>query len=94
MANFRGVVWRNQARADLRSIFSYIARDNPDAAESMRGRILNKVIQLSANPRAYRLGRLAGTREMVVHPSYLVIYRESPDEITILRVLHAAQRWP
>lgn len=60
----------------------------------MRQMILAKVAQLPANPRAYRTGRMAGTREMVVHPSYLVIYTETRGKIEILRVLHAAQSWP
>lgn len=60
----------------------------------MRDLILQKVQLLPANPRAYRVGRIPGTREMVVHPNYLVIYREDADGVIILRVLHAAQRWP
>lgn len=60
----------------------------------MRQMILAKVAQLPATPRAYRTGRMAGTREMVVHPSYLVIYTETREKIEILRVLHAAQSWP
>lgn len=31
---------------------------------------------------------------MVAHPNYIVVYRETVDSITNLRVLHAAQRRP
>ncbi len=31
---------------------------------------------------------------MLVRPNYLVIYSETPETVTILRVLHAAQMWP
>jgi plasmid stabilization system protein ParE len=34
------------------------------------------------------------TREAVVHPNYIMVYRIESETITILRVLHAAQRWP
>ena len=37
---------------------------------------------------------MKGTREMVIRPNYVVVYRESKTEIAILRVLHAAQHWP
>lgn len=37
---------------------------------------------------------MKGTREMVVHPNYVVVYQESKTEVVILRVLHARQQWP
>ena len=46
------------------------------------------------HPRAYRAGRIEGTREMVVRPNYLVVYRETETIVTILRVLHTARQWP
>ena len=42
----------------------------------------------------YRVGRVDGTREMVVRPNYIVIYADDPSSIVVLRVLHAAQQWP
>lgn len=30
----------------------------------------------------------------VVPPNYIMVYRIESETITILRVLHAAQRWP
>lgn len=42
----------------------------------------------------YRPGRVPDTREVVVHPNYVMVYRVESETITILRVLHAAQRWP
>ena len=42
----------------------------------------------------YRVGRVDGTREMVVRPNYIVVYADHPRTIAILRVLHAAQQWP
>ena len=86
--------WRPRAENDLVAIADYIAIDNPDAAEGLKNLIVKKANSLPGNPKAYRPGRVEGTREMVVHPNYLVIYQETPAGITILRVLHAAQRWP
>ena len=46
------------------------------------------------HPRLYKPGRMKGTREMVVHPNYVVVYQENKTEVVILRVLHARQQWP
>ncbi len=51
-------------------------------------------MRLPDHPQLYWAGRVAGTREMIVHRSYLVIYAEDKDVISILRVLHGAQQWP
>ncbi|RWR26040.1 type II toxin-antitoxin system RelE/ParE family toxin [Sinirhodobacter populi] len=86
--------WRQTAREDLRAIFEYISDDNPTAALALLEEIEVKVGRLPEYPQAYRTGRVTGTREMVVRPNYLVVYRETPDLISILRILHAAQMWP
>lgn len=86
--------WRQTAREDLRAIFEFIADDNPTAALALLEEIEVKVGRLPEHPQAYRVGRVNGTREMVVRPNYLVVYRETPDLVSILRILHAAQMWP
>ena len=88
------VEWRRQARADLLTIVDYIADDNPDAAQSLKDDIETKVSQLPAYPQLYRTGRVTGTREMTVRSNYIVVYADSTQMISILRVLHAAQQWP
>ena len=42
----------------------------------------------------FRLGRVPGTREHVVHPNYIVVYQVGDDVIDILRVLHSRQQYP
>ena len=86
--------WRQAARADLFAIVDYISEDNPDAALELMDEIEEKVAKLPAHPKLYRLGRVAGTREMVVRPNYIVIYAETPRDVLVLRVLHSAQQWP
>jgi len=50
---------------------------------------------LAEHPELGRLGRVRGTRELVVTGTrYLLIYRVKGDEIQILRVLHGRQQWP
>lgn len=86
--------WRPTAVGDLLVIVDYIADDNPKAAQALKDEIEAKVARLAAFPRASRIGRVAGTREMLVRPNYLVIYAEDGRVVTVLRILHAAQQWP
>ncbi len=88
------VEWRETARADLFAIVDYISDDNPEAAQQLKDDIQAKVATLAEHPKLYRLGRVAGTREMVVRRNYVVVYAEDARAVTILRVLHAAQQWP
>ena len=86
--------WRATAVADLLAIITYIADDDPAAAQALKDDIEEKVAHLPDHPQLYRVGRVDGTREMVVRPNYLVVYAEDRHSVTILRVLHAAQQWP
>ena len=72
----------------------HIADDNPDAAQALKDEIELKVSRLSAHPKLYRVGRVKGTREVIVRRNYVVDYAEAAGEVTVLRVLHAAREWP
>lgn len=86
--------WKATAIADLLAIVDYISDDNPDAAQALKDEIEAKTSRIPDNPQLYRVGRVDGTREMVVRPNYIVIYAEDDIAVTILSVLHAAQQWP
>lgn len=86
--------WKLSAIADLTAILDYISDTNPDAALALIEEIHGKVARLPAHPKRCRAGRVAGTREFVVRPNYIVVYTESEASVTVLRVLHAAQMWP
>ena len=79
---------------DLIKIGLAIAEDSPINAAKMVDLIEGKVTPLAKHPDIGRVGRKRGTRELVVHDSYLVIYREVPAKVEILRVKHTAQQWP
>jgi len=86
--------WKTTAIADLLAIIDYISDDNPDAAQALKDEIEDKTSQLPDHPQMYRVGRVDGTREMVVRPNYIVVYAETPKTVIVLRILHAAQQWP
>lgn len=72
----RALEWRQVARADLLAIVDYISDDNPDAAQQLKDEIEDRVSKLPDHSKLYRPGRVAGTREMVVRPNYVVVYAE------------------
>jgi toxin ParE1/3/4 len=89
------VVWFRRAIWDLESAKNYITQDNPVAAQQVVSRIKNAVSLLSEQPGIGRLGRVPNTKELVVDQTpYILSYRVRDKRIEILRVLHAARRWP
>ena len=87
------VKWKPQALDALAEIIDYIEQHNTCAAASLYRTIVAAAEGLSSMPYGFKQGRLAGTREMVVHPNYVVVYHVK-DHIEILTVLHARQEYP
>jgi addiction module RelE/StbE family toxin len=88
------LVWTKLANHDRKEIREYIALQNPDAALRLDTLISEKAFKLIDHPSLGRIGRIKGTRELVVHPSYILVYDQTRDHIRILRVLHTARQWP
>ncbi len=82
------------ALADRDAIMIYIAQDNPKAAIDLDLEFESKAENARLRPKLYKLGRVKGTREIVVRPNYVIVYRVLGDLVEVLRVLHAAQQWP
>ena len=85
--------WTLEAIADRDAIFDYIEVDNPAAALALDELFSEKAERLTDHPKLGRLGRVDGTRELVVHENYILVYDIAGDLVRILRVLHAARRW-
>jgi len=89
------VRWLKVGLANLDTEAEYIAQDNPAAARRVVQKILRAVDLLKENPAMGRAGRVAGTRELVVAETpYIIPYRVRGDAVEILRVFHAARKWP
>ena len=73
----------------------YIALDNPLAATSQDEEIEQQTNLLTTQPKMGRIGRVKGTRELVINRTpFIAIYRIKGKRIEILRFLHGAQKWP
>lgn len=88
------VFWRASARASLASIIRFIANDSPAAARRMRDLIEAAVLPAAEHPYLYRSGRVPGTREVIAHPNYVVVYRVMAERIEVVNVLHVRQEYP
>jgi addiction module RelE/StbE family toxin len=88
------VVWLKRAIRSLDSILTYIAHDDRRAAQSLGTDIRARVEILRTEPNLGRAGRVIGTRELVVHQNYIVVYRVRNERVEILTVQHTRRRWP
>ena len=92
------IIWSDAATADLHDICSYIAKDNPQAAERVGRGILDHVLILGSFPLigpAYPRGAQGPLREIVYRP-YRIFYdvSESSRRVEILHVWHGAREEP
>ena len=90
------LVWTRPSLDDRRAIRNFIAADNPKAAIELDLAMSVKAARLLDHPGLGRPGRVPGTRELVIHPNYILIYDIDIGAalVRVLRVLHAAQMWP
>jgi toxin ParE1/3/4 len=85
--------WTPTALRDLESLQAYIGEDSPRASADTAYRIVSGIEALERNPEMGRIGRVAGTRELIVAP-YVVAYRVKSAAIELLGIIHSARRWP
>ena len=88
------VVWRARALGDVQAIVGKISAGSRHGAEKLLRTIAAQAALLAIHPHIGRAGREAGTRELVVHRHYTMIYKVVGDRVYILRILHTARQWP
>ncbi|MFN3548974.1 MAG: type II toxin-antitoxin system RelE/ParE family toxin [Mesorhizobium sp.] len=88
------VRWSAEAVRDREAIVRFIWLDNPSAARRMNAIFDRATTRLAWFPKSGPPGQLPGTRELLPHPSYRMIYTTDPDAVTILALVHTARQWP
>ena len=88
------LVWTRLAQADRRAIREYIATDDQRAALAVDELFTQKAARLAQLPEMGKPGRVDGTRELVAHRSYILIYAVKDDHVQVLRIMHTARQWP
>jgi addiction module RelE/StbE family toxin len=72
----------------------YIAIDNVAAAVRIDELFSDAVTQLADFPLMGRAGKIAGTRELIPHENYRLVYEIEGETVWVLALVHTARRWP
>ncbi|HQT82311.1 MAG: addiction module toxin RelE [Ferrovum sp. 37-45-19] len=88
------VVWTPEALLDRGDVWDYIAADNPRAAARMDELFSDTTARLVDHPMLGRPGNIQGTRELILHESYRLVYEISGETVWVLALVHSARQWP
>lgn len=90
------IEWTKQAVRQLDQAYDYIALSNSKSiAEPVTSQIIKSVERLATFPMSGRVGRVSGTRELVIPDTpFVVAYTRQKNQIVILAIYHGAQQWP
>ena len=89
------VIWLDLAIEDLKNTGLYIAQESPKSAYEVLIKIKGAADNLSYNPEIGRVGRVSGTRELVITGiPYILPYVITEKNIQIIAVMHTSRKWP
>lgn len=86
--------WTPQALDELEDIIDYVEERNVSASRRLRTLIEAAADRACRFPMAFRSGRVDGTRELVTHPNYLLVFAVGNDEVAIVNVVHTRRQYP
>ena len=90
-------MWNQRALDDRDANLEYVGRDSPAAAIQLDDEVEQQVDTLINYLRIGRVGRVPGTRELVIlRTPYIAVYQidEQQQWVEILRILTNWQQWP
>jgi plasmid stabilization system protein ParE len=88
------VRWSDKAEQDRLTVWHDIAAENPQAAARIDQRFADAAASLTDLAQRGRIGRVAGTRELLPHETYRLVYQIDGDIVWILALIHTARMWP
>lgn len=88
------VFWTPEALQDRADVWDYIATYNPQAAALMDELFSESAARLAEHPKLGRPGKIPGTRELIVHESYRLVYEVEAETVWVLVLVHTARQWP
>jgi addiction module RelE/StbE family toxin len=75
-------------------MWNYIAADDPHAAAWMDELSSDIAARLATHPMLGRPGKIPGTRELIPHENYRLVYEVDEQMVWILALVHVARHWP
>lgn len=87
----RQLKWSDFARYNRTSIFDYIAERDLEAARNLDNKIRDSARKLIDFPYLGPIGKIGGTRELLVSKHYYLVYTVERTIINIVAVLNTAQ---
>ena len=89
------IEWTASAKLDLLEILDYIAERNEKAADRLFERIEQDLEHAAEHPYLFKSSqRVAGLRELVAHPNYIICYQVTATSIKGVNVVHARREFP
>ncbi|KAB0493628.1 type II toxin-antitoxin system RelE/ParE family toxin [Pseudomonas vancouverensis] len=88
------IIWTKEAAQDRADIWDYLNAVNPKAAIDMDSRFSDAAALLAQYPESGPAGIISGTREIIPHSSYRMVYQLESEAIWILALVHTSRQWP
>ena len=88
------VVWTPEALKDRADIWDYIVGEKPRAAVRLDELFSDAAARLAEHPMLGQMGKIPGTRELIPHESYRLVYEIQGQVLWILALVHTARQWP
>jgi addiction module RelE/StbE family toxin len=88
------VIWTPEAERERLEIVNYIAADNLRAAVKMDELFGAAAARLAKRPKTGRPGKISGTRELIPHDSYRLVYEIVDNTVWVLALVHTSRQWP
>ena len=88
------VVWTSEAEQDRDDIWLHIAVDYIKAAARLDELFSDATARLANHPKLGRPGKIPGTRELIPHESYRLVYEFDGETVWVLTLVHTARQWP
>lgn len=88
------VIWTPEAEQDRADVWDYIAADDPHAATRIDELFSDVAARLAEHPYLGKPGKIAGTRELIPHESYCMVYEIEQETVWVPALVHTARLWP
>ena len=88
------IIWTPEAERDRADILDFIADDNLKAAARMDELFGIAAARLGKHPHLGRPGLIHGTRELIPHENYRMVYEIRDEVVWILSLVHTSRQWP